>query len=186
MKLYQGSSLISVPLLENLVHYLAKSLDQEGEIWECGVYKGGSAKILAERKGEKVLRLFDTFEGMPKESVWDNAHKEGDFKDTSLESVQEYVGDHKDVYYHKGFFPDTFKGLEDSKICFAHVDADLYTSILSCCQFIYPRLTGCLFFDDYNVPSCLGAKRATDDFFADKPEKLIILGQQALIFKNSI
>ena len=37
----------------------------EGDIAEVGVYKGGTAKLICEAKGNRVLHLFDTFTGIP-------------------------------------------------------------------------------------------------------------------------
>src|SRR5665647_1277936 len=37
----------------------------EGDMAEVGTYKGGSAKIICEVKGNTPLHLFDTFEGLP-------------------------------------------------------------------------------------------------------------------------
>ena len=39
--------------------------DLAGDIAEIGVYKGGTAKLICELKGNKNLYLFDTFEGLP-------------------------------------------------------------------------------------------------------------------------
>jgi len=43
----------------------------KGEFAEVGVYKGGSAKILCETRGEKSLHLFDTFSGLPEKTKED-------------------------------------------------------------------------------------------------------------------
>ena len=40
-----------------------------GEVAECGVYKGGTAKILAELVSDRPLHLFDTFCGMPQPTL---------------------------------------------------------------------------------------------------------------------
>jgi O-methyltransferase len=94
----------------------AQSLHLDGEVWECGVYKGGTAMLLAEQLSStpKLLRLFDTFEGMPETDAAMDLHKAGDFSDTSLEAVQSRVrGDF--VHFHKGLIPQTFSGLESAR-----------------------------------------------------------------------
>ena len=52
-------------------------------------------------------------------------------------------------------------------------------------RFFYPRLNpgGIMICDDYGSAHCPGAKRATDEFFADKPERVISLptGQSMVI-----
>ena len=158
---------------------LKQSLGIEGEFWECGVYRGGSAKFIRDVIGDRVLRLFDTFCGMPEVSDKDPVHRKGDFDDTSLERVKEKV----DASFHPGLIPETFKGLEDSLISFAHVDVDIYQSVKDCCEFIYPRLNkgGVMLFDDYGHPSCIGARLAMEEYF-NKPIFNLYTGQ-ALIIK---
>jgi len=134
----------------------------EGEIWECGVYKGGTANALA--GFNRKLRLFDTFEGMPEVSEFDNFHKKGDFKAD--------IPDIPNAFIYKGFIPDTFRGLEHCKIGFAHVDVDIYQSVLDCCEFIVPRLNGIIVFDDYGFRTCKGAKMAVDYYFGNKIKRL--------------
>ena len=62
-----------------------------GEVAECGVYKGGTAKILAELVPDRPLHLFDTFCGMPETDPSRDLHKAGDFADTTLESVRDRI-----------------------------------------------------------------------------------------------
>jgi len=158
-----------------------------GEFWECGVYKGGSAFLLAKIASENTtLRLFDTFEGMPTTDPQRDYHRAGDFADTSLAAVQNRLTAFSNISYHQGFIPNTFDNLEHSNIAFAHVDVDIYQSVLDCCTFIYPRLTAgaIMVFDDYGFPSCPGARQAVDQFFADKIEiPLVLASGQAIVIK---
>lgn len=170
---------------------LRQWLSVPGDVWECGVYKGGTAAMLAAMIAEfapkKRLLLFDTFEGMPTTDPSKDLHQAGDFADTSLEAVIDYVG-HKGICIaRKGFIPDTFAGLEDSAICFAHIDVDIYRSIVDSLEFIWPRLSpgGVVVFDDYGFPSCPGARSAVDDFFAKTSSvPLCLASGQALVFKQ--
>jgi O-methyltransferase len=165
----------------------------KGEFWECGVYKGGTALMLAHllmqighSSNYKMLRLFDTFQGMPKTHETRDWHEQGDFADTSLESVRGALSDAQGVNFHRGFIPETFIGLESCPIGFAHIDVDIYQSILDCCSFIYPRLLSgaIMVFDDYGHPTCPGAREAVDDFFKSLPEEPLVLPTgQALVYK---
>ncbi len=167
---------------------LSQSLHVEGDVMEAGVFQGGTAKLIREAIGprtDKNFYLFDSFEGMEKVSQVDR-HSKGDFADTSVEGVQAVVGTEPFIHYRKGWVPDTFAGLEDRKFCFAHIDLDLYQGVLDCLSFVYPRLTsgGSIVFDDYGFASCPGARRAVDEFFADKPERpLAMKTAQALVTK---
>jgi len=144
------------------------------------------ARMASARK--HYLHLFDTFSGMPDTDREKDLHQRGDFADTSLEGVRSVVGHDEIVTYHQGFIPDTFKGLESSQIALAHVDVDIYQSVLDCWRFIFPRLTygGFMVFDDYGFPSCPGARAAVDEYFRETTAYPLVLPTgQAVIFKSA-
>jgi O-methyltransferase len=167
----------------------------DGDFVECGVYRGGTAMLLAtvldDIGGEDgpLLRLFDTFSGIPAvDPAWDmpEEHFEGEFSDTTEELVQRRIA-RTAVRFHKGLIPETFKGLEDTRIAFAHVDVVLHHAVHDCCRFIYPRLVpgGFVVFDDYGFANCPGARAAVDQFFKDTVERPLVLPTgQALVFKS--
>jgi O-methyltransferase len=161
-----------------------------GNFLEAGVYKGGTARFLKmlldeNPREDRSLLLFDTFAGMPDVDPSQDIHKKGDFDDTSLAAVTEWVGqDH--VRYYPGFMPQTFAGLEDEVFAFAHIDVDLKSSVEACCAFVYPRMSpgGVIVFDDYGHRTCPGARVAVDEFFRDRPENPLALPHgQAIVFK---
>ena len=168
-----------------------QALHFPGNFWECGVYKGGTAMMLAQliaATPSKHLRLFDTFDGMPVTDPNRDFPREGDFSDTSLNMVKQRVGDIPAITYYPGFIPDSFKGFEQEKIALAHIDVDIYLSVRDCCEFIYPLMVngGFMVFDDYGFPSCPGAREAVDEFFSNKPESPLVLPTgQALVIKIS-
>lgn len=168
-----------------------QSLFINGDIWECGVYKGGTAAMLAQiihdYSAARFLRLFDTFEGMPQTDHAIDCHSKGDFSDTALATVQNYI-QHSDIaIYHQGYIPETFRGLEHSRIAFSHVDVDIRQSVADCCEFIFPRLSvgGFMVFDDYGFPTCPGARKAVDEYFSRHDViPLVLPTGQAVVFKN--
>ena len=164
-----------------------------GDFWECGVYRGGTAALLASVIAEtpdgyaRRLHLFDTFAGMPVADEQRDLHRAGDFSDVSLEAVRRTVGNAAMVQFHPGRIPQTFAGMEPAEIAFAHVDVDLYRSVLDCCAFIYPRLAtgGFMVFDDYGFPTCPGARAAVDEFFRETASVPLVLSTgQAVVFKS--
>ena len=173
-----------------VLHTLARQARYvPGEYWECGVYHGGTALLLAEVAAEdrRPLRLFDTFTGMPPPDPDRDWHAAGDFSDTSAQQVRQLVG-YEGAVLHEGVIPESFRGLESQAIAIAHIDVDLHRSVLDCCAFVYPRLSagGFMVFDDYGWPTCVGARLAVDEFFADKPEvPLVFTTGQALVIRLS-
>lgn len=140
----------------------------DGEFWECGVYKGGSARILAEviaGTHERALRLFDTFMGLPVASAFDT-HKEGEFRSEEAECLA-FVN-FPFVSVHKGLIPKSFEPFVDRPIAFAHLDLDLYQSTKDALEFVYHRLLpgGSIVIDDYEWDGdigCPGVKKAVDE-----------------------
>lgn len=150
-------------------------LELPGEFWECGVFRGGSARMIADviRKEGRTLRLFDTFTGIPYKSDVDK-NVVGLFKNTSEEVARRMVSYDK-AAIHTGLIPFSFAGLGNARIAFCHIDVDMYRSVKACCEFVWPRLAvgGVIVFDDYSVTTCPGARIATDEFFEDKQSHLV-------------
>jgi hypothetical protein len=132
-----GVDYIEAFQLYRFVEQLAKI---PGDIAELGAYQGGSARLICEVKGAKALHLFDTFEGMPAVNSEDaKFFPEGSWK-SDLESVKAYLAGFPGVHFHKGFFPETARPVENLRFSFVHLDADLYESTLTGLEFFFPRL----------------------------------------------
>ncbi len=156
---------------------LAKCVSsKEGDIAEVGVYEGGTSKIIAKSCPNKKIHLFDTFLGMPDINKDIDLHKKGDFGNGSVDIVRRFLTDCDNVIFHAGLFPKTAKGLESTIFCFVHIDADLYASIRDCLNFFYDKMTtgGIMVFHDWEDVLCPGVKRAINEFFKNKKEKVII------------
>lgn len=157
----------------------------KGDIAEVGVYKGGTAEIIARAKSNKKLHLFDTFEGLPRGTKYDvEALYEGRFN-TVFQEVKDSLKGEKEIYFYKGLFPFTAKAVEKSRFSFVHLDVDLYKSTLDCLKFFYPRMNkgGIILCHDY--PSLPGISKAFDEFFAHKLEPVIEMSStQCLIVKT--
>jgi hypothetical protein len=156
-----------------------------GDFAELGVYKGHTATLLAAmaRKLGRTAFLLDTFAGFPREDLAgiDAGAAPDAFRDTSLASVRAFVGD-ANVRYVEGYFPATAGQLPvDRDYCLVHVDCDLYASIDSALRYFYPRMApgGFIVVHDYSSLHWLGAEKAVDEFFADKPEAPVPLPDSA-------
>ena len=145
----------------------------QGSFAEVGAFKGASAKLISEVKGDKVFRIFDTFEGLPEPGKEDRGvHEKGNYA-CSLEAVQQYLEGYENLHFYKGIFPDSAKDVEEDKYAFAHFDVDLYEGTLGCLEYFYPRMVpgGVMLSHDYDILA--GVEQAFQEFFADKPESII-------------
>jgi len=116
-----------------------------------------------------------------------DGHRKGDFADTSLEEVKEFLKDNNNVYFYPGIFPKTADPILNSIFSFVHVDVDIHQSAVDCCNFFYDKLSsgGIMVFDDYGWASCPGVKTAVDDFFSNKSEVPCYLPTgQAIVIKK--
>lgn len=167
------------------VYALARSTQSlKGDIAEVGVFQGSTARIICELKGDRKVRLFDTFEGLPKSSDEDRGvHREKQYA-CSLESVSEYLKDFDNVTYHKGLFPESVSDVEDASYSFVHFDVDLYGGTLACLEYFYPKMVpgGIMLSHDYSILQ--GVEQAFTEFLDDKPESIIELATtQCMVIK---
>jgi len=171
-------------------------LHLEGDFIECGTYRGGTAHLIASEikstpSRPRELHLFDTFTGMPPQAVLDpSGHREGDLGDVDFKAVQAFLKPFPFIRFHQGIIPATFEAIQSKKFAFAHIDVDLYSSVMDSCQFLYERMTpgGIMVFDDYGFEKYRNsAKKAVDDFFRDKVESPIIMGTaQCIVIKSAV
>jgi hypothetical protein len=179
-------ALLTVREVYNLWRYGRMALSVPGDFAEVGVFRGGGARVLKEVKGDRTLHLFDTFAGMPTtDPSRDPGHSAGDFAGTSLDAVRRYVGGER-VEYYAGFFPQTTVGHERAlqRFAFVHLDVDIYQSTLDGLRFFYPRLSpgGILITHDFSARSCPGVAQAFEEFFTDKPERVLPIWDSQAVF----
>lgn len=168
----------------NLVRAVEASRKATGDIAEVGVYRGGSAKIIAGVKGDRVLHLFDTFEGLPEPSGADASHfRKGAYRPPSRGDVEEYLREFRGISFHVGFFPDTAAPVKETNFSFVHLDVDLVESTRECLSFFYPRMSrgGIIFSQDYGITP---VRELIEQFFTGKPEPVIeLLSTQCMVVK---
>lgn len=166
----------------------------EGDIAECGVWRGGNliiAALLKERLGLSAqIWGYDTFEGMSAPSEADRAihYKEvaaqtfekkrrGEFSDwcySEIHEVQSNIKRHvpsTDVRLIKGKVEDTLIDEVNlpERLAILRLDTDWYESTKIELEALYPRLMpgGVLIIDDFG--DWAGAKLAVEEYFADRP-----------------
>jgi hypothetical protein len=155
-------------------HYqgLAQHLHVAGDVAECGVYRGETAREMARylrfHRIAKRVHLFDGFTGLPdlvtaeekEASCWKELGP-GHYAST-LEEVMTRIQD-LDCLVHPGRFSDTLPKFT-TPLCFIHCDGDLYQSTVEVIEFARRLLTpgGAIVFDDYGNPRLPGVKFAVD------------------------
>ncbi len=168
--------------------------DVPGDIVECGVAHGKSLAILAllVREGGETRHLwgFDSFEGLPKPDQKDIGTipiyaKERMFSEATEASALgnlRSVGLDEDFIKHrvtlvKGWFSNTLPKYAGSNIALLHIDADLYESYKACLNHLWEKVApgGIIAFDEYNLQRFYpGARKAVDEFFAQRPGAITI------------
>lgn len=159
----------------NIYKMVKRTEGLDGAIAEVGVYRGGSAAIMAHFKGNRHLHLFDTFEGLPDVNADRDILEKGSMNVTSENIVKDLLKDYDNCFTYKGIFPDTSDPIKDKVFSFVHLDTDLYDGTLQSLNFFYSRMQkgGVMMTHDYSDLLTPGVKQAFDEFFADKPESVV-------------
>ena len=171
----------------------------EGDLVECGVWRGGSMlaaalRLQQKKAAERDLWLFDTYEGMPEPTENDYSKRSGGAKEkfeelktaedasdwcrASLEDVQNnikianYPVDK--IHFIKGKVEDTIPANIPEKIALLRLDTDWYASTKHELTHLFPRLVtgGILIIDDYGHWE--GCRKAVDEYFEGHKQKPLL------------
>jgi O-methyltransferase len=169
----------------------------EGDIVECGVWRGGSMMavalaLMARGDTSRHLYLYDTFEGMSEPTEHDKALS-GELAQAQLERTDRAhplwaVAGLDDVkanlastgypaeriHYVQGKVEATIPATLPERIALLRLDTDWYESTRHELQHLYPLLAkhGVLIIDDYG--HWQGARQAVDEYFANAAEPVFL------------
>lgn len=169
-----------------------------GDLVEVGCAGGESSVVIqrvldADTTGKR-FHVYDSFEGLPEPSTTDavdGVYQRGDMA-SPLDRFQanfDRAGLIGRPQIHRGWFEQTIPAQLPDRISFAMIDCDLYSSTMHVLPEVYARMSrGAIgMFGVYYDPQVYrcdgipgsyaspGVKRATDEFFADKPESVSVL-----------
>jgi len=162
-----------------LVKYLCNSIEDniEGDIVELGCYVGESSKYLmktlVETKSAKKLYVYDSFEGLPNLSKWEenSSWVSGTLKTSQEVLIKNFTQNNLPIpNIHKDWFKNIPSNKLPEKISFAFLDGDFYDSIYDSLTKIYDRVSdgGYICFHDYERFDLPGVKSAIEDFFNER------------------
>jgi O-methyltransferase len=172
-----------------LIALLDRTCALEGDLAECGVYRGGTliatGIYLQQKRMTKVLYGFDSFQGFDGSvdseiALGGRANQQkrrGGFGDTSARYVSDKVRRFRledQVKLVSGYMADTLRLHAQRKFCFVHLDVDIYESYKLGLEFFFPRMAhgGVILLDEYNDPPWPGCNKAVDEFLVGKAEQL--------------
>jgi O-methyltransferase len=160
-----------VSLVNNLYELIEEGV--EGDIVEFGCFVGESSKYLMktiiETKSNKNLFVYDSFEGLPDLSKWEenSGWRPRTLKTSEEILIQNFKQNNLPIpIIHKDWFKDIPDYKIPEKICFAFLDGDFYDSIFDSLNKIYDKMVhgGKIFFHDYQRNDLPGVEAAIIDF----------------------
>lgn len=178
-------------LIDSVNHILRN--DIPGTFLECGVYRGGSMMavalaLLAAGVDDRMLYLFDTYEGMPAPDEVDvdfmgrpaaDEFRNRRISDVSSTWVNASLGSvkhamsltgypEKNMVFVKGMVEETIPESAPESIALLRLDTDWYQSTKHELNHLYSRVprNGVVVIDDYGW--FRGARQAVDEFFAER------------------
>lgn len=185
-----GTSLERMQALFASVHYVLDN-NIPGDFVECGVWRGGSAMLMASILAQRGIEdrsvwLYDTFEGMTEPTerdidyagakAADSLEAQRDYKEVSgiwCYAAYDIVAENMRktglpsglVKMVKGPVEQTIPGSMPTQISLLRLDTDWYESTLHEMAYLYPRLSkdGVLIIDDYG--HWQGCRQAIDEYF---------------------
>lgn len=183
----------------NLFHLLEQTVENKigGDVVDVGCNAGDSTivmqRIITALDPDKRVHAFDSFEGLPE--LTQNDTNDGVYSKGYMAAGLELFAQRfrllglKMPETHKGWFEDTVPNELPERISFALIDGDLYESTRHVLPHVYERMTPgaigmiAVYYDETIFPRqgvsggyrSPGVKRATDEFFKDKPEKVHLL-----------
>jgi O-methyltransferase len=108
----------------------------EGDVVECGSYKGGAGAVLRAGMGAgRKLWIYDSFQGAPEasEQNGDEAKKWAGSWAASVDDVLEILAatgaTREEFVIREEWFQDTFKQALPKQVALLHCDADWYESV---------------------------------------------------------
>jgi hypothetical protein len=163
-KAFRETDLQMNPLDAYSLYSLARmQANVPGSMAEIGMYRGGSAAIICQLKGDKKFYGFDTFEGLPSLGKEDEKwFRENQFS-AGQDGVAQYLAKFTGVTLTKGRFPESGSILNGERLSFVNLDVDLYKGIIDSLNYLWEKMNdrGLILIHDSHLG---GVKKAIAEF----------------------
>ena len=179
----QGITKVTLERFETLIRHFDKINSLEGDIVECGIWKGGMGVFLSKMFEDRNIWLADSFEGFEdqKDSTYQfsgERHQKGPRMvvalDVVLGNLKKYQLEDSRIKILKGFVKDTLPNSGVKKIALLRVDVDAYSATRDVLDNLYDKVVtgGYIIFDD---TSLVETQAALKDFIKERdiPIKLL-------------
>jgi O-methyltransferase len=177
---YRADTVISeFQFIDNLT--LIRLVSVDGDLVECGTWRGGMSAAMAEAQPGHRSVLFDSYEGLPAftDKDPDVLERQPGVAYEASEEIARAVMQRSGGRYEirKGWFDDTVPkyAAEQPTIAVLRLDGDLYASTMVCLTHLFPRVApgGLVIIDDYGG-TWSGCTRAVHDYLSReaRPEGL--------------
>jgi len=175
------------------------NINLQGDFVECGVWKGGSAMMIAHillqlKQTHRKIFLYDTFEGMATPSDIDEDYtgkkakqllesenksdNDSVWRYCSLDDVKKNLASTaypmENIIFVKGKVEDTIPQQMPEKISLLRLDTDWFESTYHELHYLFPLLSGkgVLIIDDYG--HWKGAREAVDKYFEETKQEILL------------
>ncbi len=178
---FRDHTMITKSVFQANLELILQFKSVEGDVIECGTWKGGMIGALAQLLGnDKSYYLVDSFEGLPdvkeidgaaakmwqedknSDSYYDNCKAEPEDAEKAM-----IMSGAKDYYIIKGWFKDVLPTLKPKNgFSIIRLDGDWYDSTMESMENLFPILNkgGVVIVDDYKAWD--GCSRAIHDYIS--------------------
>lgn len=178
---YKEFTMIPLGVFVSNIELSSRFLGVEGDVVECGVWRGGMIAAIAELAGkDRMIHLFDSFEGLPPAKEIDGKRALQWQTDTTspgyynncatdesfaIEALKK--ANHDNYHMYKGWFQNTLTSYKGNKISILRLDGDWYDSVKVCLEKLFPHVTegGAIIIDDYYTWD--GCAKAVHDYLSE-------------------
>ncbi len=206
----EGLTYLSPAKLGRIEDVLESADDVPGDFAEFGVALGGSAILIADRRGDRAFHGFDVFAMIPEptsDKDDDKSRKRFDtirsgesrgidgelyygYRSDLYDEVCRSFADHgmpvgdDDVHLHEGLFEDTWPSAGVTTLAMAHIDCDWYEPVAYCLDAVDRVLSpgGAVVIDDFHDYG--GCRTAVEEFLAAHPDYAFDDGPNPILRKH--